>query len=241
MDKFIVACEQAADRLAKLGEWPAWLNARESLVGRIPTDDKPAPGFDAGTACALDLIPRDKQRLAAILHAAYTEAAVEQVRRESADLNADDESAWWLAACSICREGGVIGADFVRQIEQFQRLAGDPALRLAAAQAELDAMKKRFRLLDGIPFVIQDGGLQGAYVLGHDWGIQYAEAYGLFFIGTFRPSLGLEDFKFSDRKDDQGRPMSGPVHGSRQFVKASAIDELAAAIALVREKLKTRS
>lgn len=226
----IAVCEREAPRLTALGGWPAWFDGRKSLVSRVPTENQTAGGLDAGLACALGLIPEAKQSLAAILHGAYTEAAVEQVRRETAALDADSESAWWLSACSICREGGVSTSLFTQQIEEFTALTLDPVARLSAATRELDAMKKRFTLIGGIPFVIQDGGLQGAYILGHDWGVQYNEAYGLFFIGTFRPSLGLENFKFSDRKDEQGRAMSGPVHGSRQFVKVSTFGELADAI-----------
>lgn len=233
----IQACEREAPRLAALGGWPAWFDGRKSLVSRVPTTDQMTSGFDAGIACALGLIPEGKQRLAAILHGAYTQAAVEQVRRETADLDADSESAWWLSACSVCREGEVYPDLFRKQIGQFQALANDPAARREAALSELDAMKKRFNLVDGIPFVIRDGGLQGAYILGHDWGVQYAEAYGLFFIGTFLPSLGLENFAFSDRKDGQGRAMSGPVHGSKQFVKVSSFYELVEAVAVVRKTL----
>jgi len=233
----IVACEQQAPRLAELGGWPSWFDAKASLVSRVPTGDVAAPGFDAGLACALDLIPRAKQALSAILHAAYTQVAVEQVRRETAFLDADSESAWWLAACSTCREGEVSASAFAEQVELFRRLVDDPGARREAALRELDAMKKHFVLVDEAPFVIRDGGLQGAYLAGHDWGIQYAQAYGLFFIGTFLPSLGLEDFAFSARVDEQGRPMSGPVHGSRQFVKVSAFNELARAVAVVRAKL----
>ena len=39
-------------------------------------------GFDAGIACALDLIPRDRQKLAATLHCNYSKSAVMQVRKE---------------------------------------------------------------------------------------------------------------------------------------------------------------
>ncbi len=239
MKEVILRCEQQADRLSKLGNWPAWVDARESLVSRVPSGDTCAPGFDAGLACVLGIIPEAKQALAATLHAAYTPAAVEQVRQETADiLDADSESAWWLAMCSICKEGEVDQTTFSAQIEQAKLLAADPAARALAARAELDAMKKKFVALgDGTPFAVKDGGLQGAYLSGHRWGVLYVEAYGIFFIGTFEASLGLENFRFSDRVDAKGRPMSGPVHGSRQFVKVSDLSELARACATVRETL----
>ena len=241
MEDIILRCERHADRLSTLGNWPEWFDARASLVDRIPSGDKTAPGFDAGLACALGIIPEDKQALAATLHAAYTPAAVEQVRRETAgDLDPDSESGWWLAMCSICREGEVDETTFRAQIAQAYLLAADPAARAMAARAELDAMKKKFVVLgDGTPFAVQDGGLQGAYLSGHAWGVLYVEAYGIFFIGTFLPSLGLVEanFAFSDRVDAQGRPMSGAVHGSQQSHQVSNLGELARACAIVRTTL----
>lgn len=228
----------AAERLAKLGNWPAWLDAQASLASRLPAGNKTAPGFDAGIACALDLIPDGKQSLAAKLHAAYTEKAVDQIRRETKGLDADSETAWWLAACSICREGTIDEPAFVAQIEAFRELAADPSKRIEAAKSELARMRRKYRILpDGIPFATEDGGIQGAYVGGYDWGVQYSAAYGIWFVSTFRPSLGLEDFTFSTHVDATGRPMSGPVHGSRQFVKACTLEELGHMVKTVRDRL----
>lgn len=228
----------ATPRVANFGSWPAYIDAEQALVSRVPTMLDIAPGFDAGLACALDMIPRDKQRLAATLHAAYTEAAVEQVRREtSCELDADSETCWWLAASSICEEGKVDHEAFLDQLHAFRELVRNPEDRRVAAVRALADMRRNFRLMDGIPFVTKDGGLQGAYVSGYNWGVEYAEAYGLFFIGTFRESLGLEKFNFSTRVDAEKRPMSGPVHGSRQYVKVSSLDELAAAVDIVRKHL----
>lgn len=52
-----------------------------------------------------------------------------------------------------------------------------------------------------------------------------------------RRSLGLEDFPFSDCKDHKRRAMSGPAHGSKQFVKVCTFDELARATTQVRRHL----
>ena len=236
--KKIVAA--AASRLAALGSWPAYIDAEESLTSRVPDSEGTAPGFDAGIACALDLIPREKQYLSAILHAAYTEAAVEQVRREielDDEAFAESESCWWLAACSVCDEGGIDAEAFDAQIAQFKALAEDLAARVAAARVMYAKMSQLFGLIDGVPVAKADGGMQGAYIAGYDWAVQPSPQFGLFFVGTFRESLGLEEFEWLDRKDDQGRPMSGPVHGSRQFVKASSFDELARVVELVKRKL----
>ncbi|MBT5820335.1 MAG: hypothetical protein HOI24_02670, partial [Candidatus Magasanikbacteria bacterium] len=43
---------------------------------------------------------------------------------------------------------------------------------------------------------------------------EYAEEYDIYFVGTYLPSLGLEDFYWSADVDEQDRPLSGPVHGS---------------------------
>jgi len=99
-----------ATRVADVGDWPEWMKstAKESLLSRVPTVDSKASGFDAGIACTLDLIPRSKQVLSAALHAAYTPDKVAQVIKEMENIDADSETVWWLAACSVCDEGGVM-------------------------------------------------------------------------------------------------------------------------------------
>ncbi len=94
---------------------------------RIPQDaNEKAPGFDAGIACATDAIPREKQELAAHLHANYTKDAVMQVRKEAAEHNPDSQTAWWLSACSVCKEGEIDGPAFLKQMEDFKAIAADP-------------------------------------------------------------------------------------------------------------------
>jgi hypothetical protein len=211
-----------AVRVARLGQWPPHIDAKKSLMSRIPEGDSVAPGLDAGLACALDLIPRDKQKLAATLHAAYTKAAVEQVRGECDPMQSDSETAWWLAACSLCKEGNVDEQMLREQISRFETLAADPEARVLAAKSELSSMVSNFTINEfGVPYGIKDGCIQGAYLAGHEFATMYLTEYGVYFIGTFHETLGLEDFPWSDEKDGQGRPKSGPVFGSRQFVKAA--------------------
>lgn len=231
---------KAAPRVARLGSWPEYISPVESLASRIPTEGQgPSSGFDAGIACCLDLIPRDKQRLAAQLHAAYTPEAIAQVLREAEELNPDDETCWWLAACSVCEEGAVDSDKFADQLKRFGQLMADPDLRVQVAAAELAAMRSRYQTReDGTAFGEDDGCMQGAYVDGHAFAGMRDPNSGLFFLGTFHASLGLEDFPFSDRRDDQGRPMSGGVHGSRQFVKCADQDEYEAALLKVKEHFK---
>lgn len=231
------------DRIAQLGAWPEWISP-QSLLHRIPEGgDDEASGFDAGIACALDLIPEDKQLLSAKLHAAYTEEAVEQVRREAAyGLHPDFETTWWLAACSVCSEGGIVEEEFYEQIEAFERLAADPKARHTAAKECLAEMKSLYALReDGVPMSIADGGMQGAYLVGYELAGAYDEEADLYFIGTFHPSLGLEEFDWSDEIDEKGRPRSGGIHGSLQFVKCHDENEFERALATAHAYLSVPS
>lgn len=226
---------EQAERVAELGEWPGWID-RASLTERVPEPGRPATGFDAGVACTLDLIPRQRQKLAARLHAAYTPDAVAQARREAAEADPDSETTWWLAACSICEEGELSEPEFLSQVERFKELVADPAKRLEAAQGEYREMLARFDLRDGVPVGTVDGAMQGAYLAGHEFAVMHAEQLGIYFLGTYHPSLGLEDFNWSERQDEQGRALSGPVHGSQAFVKCADSDELERALDRVRSR-----
>lgn len=212
-----------APRVAALGAWSDSIPPM-SLMQRVPVslDDHDVSGFDAGIACALDLIPRDRQQLAAKLHAAYTPGAVEQVRSEmTTDMDPDSETCWWLAGCSVCMEGEVDGRTFLRQVESFVDLAGDPERRLIAAHRTARDMVTSYRIQDGFAHAIRDGGMQGAYLAGHDLAVQFSDAYGIFFVGTFRRTLSIPaDFGW------ESTDRSGPVHGSKQFVKAASAAEL---------------
>lgn len=223
-------------RVAALGGWGQRTH-RDRLALRVPTGRVAAPGFDAGIACALDLIPRSRQRLSARLHAAYSEAAITQVREEVANLSPDSESCWWLAACNLCVDSLVDLSTFVRQLVSFHALTGDDAKRLLSAQCQLAVMHAGFEVTDGVAVSVAPGGMQGAYIFGHDLAVSHDTSRGIWFIGTFRPSLGLEDFPWRDLGDpsaadpEQRMGRSGPVHGSRQFVKCCDVEELEGALA----------
>jgi len=98
-------------------------------------------------------------------------------------------------------------------------------------------MSAAFELRDDVAWALRDGGAQGAYLAGHDLTVSRSDAYDLFFVGTFWPSLGLEDFPWRQLADPAGR--SGPVGGSRQFVKACDAVELAEVLAVARAHLAT--
>lgn len=226
----------AAPRIAELGEWPDHVD-RASLAGRVPVPERTGSGFDAGVACALDLIPRHRQKLSARLHAAYTPPAVAQVRAEAPEMDPDSETCWWAAACSVCVEGRLHVEEFRDQLLAFEALRVDPAARRGAALDEIAAMRSRYELRDGIPFSVEDGGMQGAYVDGHRIAVMHEPDEDIWFIGTFEPSLGLEGFEWGSDIDDLGRPRSGPVHGSRQFVRAGTRSELERALEEVHPSL----
>jgi len=232
-----------AARIAQLGSWPARIDARDSLADRIPADGETAAGFDAGIACALGLMPPQAEKLAATLHAAYTPAAVTEVRAAiTKDTDgrwhihdADSATCWWLAACSLCTEGDTVDAEMLRtQIHRFAALHGDENARRSAAEKTLNAMCASFETARGYAFGSKDGCMQGAYIAGHDVAVMHAAHHGVYFIGTFHPSLGLENFGWGTATDEKGRAKSGPVHGSRQFVKCADESELTLALKAVR-------
>ena len=233
--------EADSDRIANLGEWPAFKipHAKASIAGRIPQkDDTNGKGFDAGVACALSMIPPDKQRLAAMLHGNYTPEAVEQVRRELETMDPESQTAWWLAACSCCTEGGVDETKFREQLKKFEELSADPKARTEAARATYQAMASTFSTEKyGFPFGTKDGCVQGAYLAGFPAAGEYSDMYNIYFIGTCLPSLGLEDFPWSAEKDAKGRPNSGPVHGSNQYVKCANEAEFKQALEVVKRHL----
>jgi hypothetical protein len=241
IEEFRYIVEQQADRVAQLGQWPVWMNGKESLLARIPKQgDTNAPGFDAGLACALDKIPRDKQELAARLHAAYTPEAVAQIVREIEQKDPESQTIWWLAACSVCNEGGIDQTAFIEQLRTFDDLASDEQKRLEAATAEYEQKKTLVRFdsefgLD-VPYGDVDGCLSSAYMQGYPFAVQRHDGYGLYFVGTYYPTLGIpDDFPWSNEVDDDGRAKSGPVFGSKQFIKCATAEEVRAILDIVRQ------
>jgi len=237
-------CTKNAPAVAAYGKWPAHIDISKSLTARIPAADRPAGGLDAGLATALGLIPAHAAPLAAMLHAAYTPAAVEQIRAEIVKTDAgawrvkdaDSAACWWLAACRLCIEGDDVDEKtFRRQLLDFQKLVDDARARKTAAESMLNEMVTSFDTRRGYAFGTMDGAIQGAYIAGHDVAVLHHQTRNLYFIGTFRATLGLENFPFAADTDDKGRPTSGPVHGSRQFVKCATEGEMQAALESVKK------
>lgn len=227
-----------AVRVAELGGWPSYISS-DSLLERIPEEGKIAPGFDAGIATALNLIPEAHQKLSATLHANYSPEAVGQVQRETQNFNADTDTTWWLAASSLCAEHtGVNQETFLQQLAQFDVLVKDSGARVDAARKGFEQIMESFSTAEyGFPYGTADGCIQGAYVAGYTYGTMYSEKYDLYFIGTYKPSLGLEFFPWSDEVDEKKNKKSGPVHGSLQFVKCATKEEFLKAMQLVQQTL----
>lgn len=224
--------EHHVSRVAQLGNWPTHIRP-EGLLARIPTDEKSAPGLDAGLCCALDIIPREKQKLSAGLHAAYTPELVTQVRNELV-LDADSDTTYWLACCNLCEDGLIGPAEFVRQVGEATFMLQYSKERRDSALEELNWMYTKVSTQFGVSFGTEDGCIQAAYLQGAPFAIHYSKEYDLYFIGTYFPSLGLENFEWSLAKDSQGRAKSGPVWGSKQFVKCADQDELLKALPIVK-------
>lgn len=244
--------EQNAAQVAALGVWPAHISLSDSLTARVPSAGQKRSGFDAGLAVSLGLIPPHAQPLLAGLHAAYTPALVTQVRAEIEQQpnnnsawqvkNADSATCWWLAACSLCIEGDEVDEKtFRQQILDFQTLIDDPAARQTAATKTLNDMTCNFDTKRGYAFGTVDGAIQGAYIAGHSFGVLHHQSRGLYFIGTYLPTLGLEAFEWDKTTDDKGRPTSGPVHGSRQFVKCASKTEMVRAVKVITHKLHSKT
>lgn len=227
-------------------DWPDWANP-EDVLQRIPGVDKLGPGLDSFLACILWIVPEEAWSLSAGLHVNWNHERVSLIRAAIAeDLPPDHPATWWAAMCSICQEGEVDQTLFMQQIVHAYMLRTNPVARREAADAELTRMRGLFSVdfpnfpwAEGaFPIGTEDGCLQGMYISGYDWGVHDAtETYGIYFIGTCRESLGLEDFEWGTEKDDQGRDKSGPVFGSPQFVKCADKAELRRAIEVVKAKL----
>lgn len=226
-------------RIARLGEWPKEIPPR-SLLWRVPTIAKNAAGFDAGIACALDLIPCDKQEFSARLHANYSTDLMAEARKQFVSGDSESPAIWWLSASSLCRAKGVDTKKFLQQIENFKKISKDPELRKRNAEREYKRTISSYVIKDGAPYGERDGCIQGAYLDGYLYASFYNKDLDIYFIGTCEPSLGLEDFKWSDERDEDGLVKSGPVAYSKQFVKCANEKEWREALEIVKNRLSLK-
>lgn len=232
---------QNADRVAALGNWPKRMKGMD-LLKRIPDrNDTQAKGFDAGIACALDIIPEKYQQMPAQLHANYTPDIVQQAKEQIAKLlqaSEDDESVanleatWWLSMSLLCHEGHIDQAAFLQQVADARKLVDDPAKRIRDAKEKYHIIQRLVEINtdidDTIPYGNKDGAIQGAYLLGFPVAVSYNEKLG-YYIGTYLPSLGLEDFDYAGEGE--------AVEKSTQFVNLKTKEKLKAALAVVKTHL----
>ena len=240
--------------LARIGNWRP--GALERLVARIPTPGNTSLGADAGIFAALGLTPNEFVETIATLHAGvYTEELVNQIREERKQIldnpGVQNATLYWLLAGDKIgeNEGGVTQERLVKQVADFTddvgryRSEDREAVRDVTRKAlnEFDTITNSFTMFGNVPMSTNSGAIHGAYLSGLPFGTFMSMEYGLFFIGTYKDSMGLENFDWSNRTQNVGGkelPMSGPVvEGSYQFVKCSDVHEFSRAIDVVTKTL----
>jgi len=148
----------------------------------------------------------------------------------------NSETCWWLAASSVCEENDGDDLRLMIQIEEFKRLVDNDYHRYMASMRLVEELKTSYHMVDGIAVATKDGGMQAAYINGCSIAIMVA--YDIWFVGTHKESLGIPNtFKWSSKKDDKGRAMSGPAWNSKQFVKCADFTELANVLKIARGHL----
>ena len=149
------------------------------------------------------------------------------------------ETTWWLAMSHVCLEHKemVNSEQYMLQVDKAATLSKDASRRLSAAKAALASLQGTYIAMGGVAYGDVDGCMQAAYLDGFEVAVGWSQAHGIWFIGTFRPSLGLEDFEWSTEVDDRGQPKSGLI--SPQFAKASSMTEAATAAEIAKRHLST--
>ncbi len=213
-------------RVAALGGWGNEILERERCnVASIQKAPSSPHHFSAGLACALDLIPRDRQASVARLHGKSSEEDVAIAQIDLLGLTPDCAIVWWLATHPLTRKLNTSEFSFT-WVERKRELS-DASARLAQAHAERHAASSLFRLMDdGVPFTTNPDGLMAAYLNGYAWGVYYDLSANLFWIETIKPSLGPSDLAILTS-----------ASGSRPRTSASNFESLAKSTKNVRRHL----
>lgn len=237
-EDFVRMAIENIPRLAAIGVWPPRFDRKKSLLVPIPEENGFADGINPGLACALNVIPEPMQLLSAMLHGGFTPDAVHHFRQEQAWLTYVNGATWYLAVRGIPKQTPKVSfSEFKIQLEALKALGSDKRGLVKLAQEELERMRKSFLVMaDGIPFATSKTSLQNAYLLGYDWGVWSNPEAPLYFLETFQPSLGLDDFPPS-KPGTQRRAKSGLVGTSKQLAKMLTFEDLGRAIAGVRQHL----
>ncbi|MDC0357311.1 hypothetical protein OAO01_00715 [Oligoflexia bacterium] len=230
-DYFLRQVDQHAVEFAKLTGIQDYNS--QSLKYRVPVEGGKSAGLDAGLFAISRMIPEHAREFSARMHANHTPELIDYARTnlQNLDHKRDAPITWWLAACSVVKPG-VDRYGLVNQVIDFHILRTDLEKRVAAAKAT----KARFlqsvetEEIAGVECPIgtnPDTHLR-AYLAGHRYAVLHATGIGLYYIGTYESSLGLEDHgdKFSNKTDEQDRPLSGFVGGNPKLAKCCDRNEL---------------
>lgn len=222
-------------RVAALGGWADDADLNESLYEALPPDPSSTRFMlSLAMACCLDLIPHEKQRLAAIMHRGASEEAILQVRKDLRDggrsVDPDSETAWWLAVLGYCdKESNIY--QLLAQINTCKGVSSAAVGRESLAESMLTGMRWSVYVVDGVAFLPGGRSSSTPYFFGHEFIVGFDREENVFTLSTFRPSLGLEDFPFSERCDKGGTRLSRLL-GS-QYAHISSFEELGEAVKVV--------
>ena len=236
--------EGSLDKIANLAGVSGDLGAVRHLLARIPaTVDHTASGFDAGVAVATGLIPEEYAGLSAKLHLKQTPEAIMELRTGIEQLRqgaVENSTLYWALASAFCIEDNLVdGGGYLHQVSGYEKVRKtgnveqmrDMALSFINKLGERSAPDP-----DGVYAAGDSAGCLGAYAI-HKAAVAYytdARYPGMFFIGTYHDSLGLDNFEFGKRLDKNGAERSGKIGGRSNFVKCDGYAEFGRAMNLVK-------
>ena len=226
------------------------ITANTPISDRISVEiDVPGPGFDAGVAATLALIPSDHVAKVMELHnGIYTPELIAEMRKQieviTSNTSANGSSTydqlytfWWLAMSSVCADGNTTSVDFYEQYQQAVTIYRSFDARWRAANMMLKDMDDAFVVSDNsnnVPHGTTDGSLHAAYLAGYEVASLYAANYGIYFLGTYVPGKFdniISNHTFSTETDTHGRTKSGVINST--FLKFGTYEEMNAATALL--------
>lgn len=230
---------EEARRVATLGGWADDAEHLEALYEALPTDPSGTRFMlSLAMACCLDLVPREKQRLAAIMHRGTSEEAILQIRKDLRDegrsVDPDSETAWWLAVLGYCNKESNLH-QLLSQIDTCKKVSSAAAGRESLAGSMLTGMRWSFYVVDGVAFLPGSHSSSTPYFFGYDFVVGFDREERAFTLSTFRVSLGLETFPFSERCDKGGTRLSRPF--GPQSAQIGTFEELGEAVTAVCRKL----
>lgn len=193
-------------------------------------------------ACCLDLIPPERQKVAATMWTGRCPPEVlAQIQHEltsgpNGGLDPSSDTCWWLAARRYSSGIRRHVVTFREHLESFGGWMENKGERLFSAVQALGDLHT-FTVIDGVAFVDDAPRCRHPYYFGHTFMVGFDRDLNVFTLATYRDSLGLEAFSFSEECADDGERLSGLVDGSPQYARLHSFEELADAIKVVRGKL----